>query len=120
MTQEHKDSISQKLTGVKRDGPRSEKQMKQIYELIKSNANNVEIQKKKSASMSKLKWCHDPNTKINMRLENVPEGWIVGKYGESSIGGSTTWNDGVKSYRVKKDETPREGWVRGMVPRKGF
>jgi hypothetical protein len=97
---------------------RSEKQTTQAAEQAAKNAVNPEIQAKKSASVSKLKWCYDPETKINTRLEIVPAGWIFGKFGDSPIGGSSTWNDGVTNYRIKAGSPIPAGLVKGMAPRR--
>lgn len=107
--------VSEKLTGIKRNGPRSDKQKEQVRQLAYSVANNKDIQLKKSKTVSELKWCHDPVTKINTRLKDVPNGWVLGKYGNSPISGSTTWNDGVRNYRVKVGESPNKNWTKGMV-----
>lgn len=97
---------------------RSDKQSKQASEQAKMNASRSDVQAKKSASVSKLKWCYDPETKINTRLETVPPGWILGKFGDSPIGGSSTWNDGVTNYRIKAGEQVPEGLTKGMAPRR--
>lgn len=36
----------------------------------------------------------------------------------SRVGGSTTWNDGLRNYRVPAGKFPDPSWTRGMVPRK--
>lgn len=36
----------------------------------------------------------------------------------NALKGTTTWNDGVRNYRVKPGEIPEENWVKGMVKRK--
>lgn len=97
---------------------RSEAQKKQASELAASNAKNPETQAKKSARISSLKWCHHPETKQNSRLADVPEGWISGKFGESKVKNTTTWNDGVRNYRVKEGDKPDSSWVAGMAPQK--
>lgn len=58
------------------------------------------------------------------------EGWVLGRlprndsYSKShsestskAIKGSTTWNDGVRNYRLKPGELPSDNWVRGMAKR---
>ena len=72
--------VSEKLKGVKKSGPRSEAQIKQAKEQALKNSKNVNIQKKKSLKMSSLKWCHDPITKQNKRLSEVPVNWVLGKH----------------------------------------
>ncbi len=97
---------------------RSQKQKAQATDNALKNAKDPEVQRKKSEKMSCNIWCYDPVTKQNTRCQVVPDGWIVGKYGESPIGGSSTWNDGVRNYRVKIGQTPEPHWIKGMLPRK--
>ena len=108
---------SEKLTGIKRLGPRSEKQMLQAKEQQARIAKDPTVQSKKSLKIANKKWCYNPDTLKNMRLEVIPEGWRSGKYGSSPVGGSTTWNDGVRNHRVKQGEQPDPTWIKGMVPR---
>lgn len=36
----------------------------------------------------------------------------------NALKGTTTWNDGVRNYRVKPGEIPEESWVKGMIKMK--
>ena len=36
----------------------------------------------------------------------------------AAVKGTTTWNDGIRNYRVKPGEIPEENWVKGMVKQK--
>ena len=76
----HRKIVSEKLTGMKRPGPRSDAQMAQAREQQKRISENKDIQARKSAKISSLKWCYDPITKQNRRLDSVPIGWNLGKF----------------------------------------
>ena len=56
------------------------------------------------------------------RLGRLPR---LGKYRfnhavatSNAVKGTTTWNDGIRNYRVKPGEIPEENWVKGMIKRK--
>jgi hypothetical protein len=36
----------------------------------------------------------------------------------AALSGTTTWNDGIRCYRVKPGQIPEDGWVKGMIKRK--
>lgn len=71
--------VSEKLTGIKREGPRSEKQTAHAKANQIKMSQNKELQAVKSAKMSAKKWYHNPITKQNGRFELCPEGWKAGR-----------------------------------------
>lgn len=99
---------------------RSEKQIEQ-------NASRIEL-----ATQAKLGtniWTNGIEEKFS--IDCPGEGWTIGRAPRNSdweekrttslsqrISGSTTWNDGIRNYRLPKDKTPEPNWVKGMVPRK--
>jgi len=97
---------------------RSDKQNAQARERALLNAANPESQRKKSKTISQLRWFYDPITQEKKRLLECPEGWLEGRGNTTVCGGSTTWNDGVKNYRLMPGVEPDPSWVRGMAPQK--
>lgn len=95
---------------------RSEKQISQ-------NAGRVELATK--ARLGTKIWTNGTEEKFS--IECPGEEWIIGrtprtgsfkenhaKATSEAIAGSTTWNDGIKNYRLKKGEKPESHWVKGM------
>lgn len=72
------------------------------------------------------------NGTIQKRCKEHPgEGWVIGelpiseeikkKRGDAcsvACKGTVVYNDGVRNYRLKPDETPDPSWNRGMAPQK--
>jgi hypothetical protein len=72
------------------------------------------------------------NGRVEKRFFVEPGGeWVIGRLprvGEyrskhasatsAALSGTTTWNDGIRCYRVKPGQIPEDGWVKGMIKRK--
>ena len=97
---------------------RSEKQSSQARENQIKTANDPEVQAKKSKAISKLTWFYDPVTMEKGRFQTAPAGWLPGRKGTHTVGGTVTWNDGVTNYRVKSGDAIQSHWVKGMAPQK--
>jgi hypothetical protein len=97
---------------------RSEKQSSQARDNQIKIAKDPEVQAKKSRSMSRLTWFYDPVTLEKGRFQNAPDGWLPGRKGTHTVGGTVTWNDGVTNYRVKSGDAIQSHWVKGMAPQK--
>lgn len=98
---------------------RQTKQTANQVERMKQNSQNKEMQARKGKTLSTRKWCHDPATGENRRLEQIPDGWKSGRTEPTlSRGSKQYWNDGTRNYQVLKNQIPEPHWKLGMCPRK--
>ena len=111
----HTDPIIEQLGLVHK---RSENQIRQVKEICIKNANDPIVQAKKSKSISALSWFFNPETQERKRLAECPAGWKPGRFGTKTSNGTTAWNDGVRTYKVKPGDIIEPHWVKGMAPRK--
>jgi hypothetical protein len=94
--------------------PKTDKQMEQYESISRMGA---EYNKNKCAyNNGEIERNYTPGTE--------PEGWVKGGLTRKPYeivvtqNGSTMWNDGVKNYRIKDGEFPKEGWIRGIITKK--
>ena len=115
---------------IAHDDPRNEElglRKKEASDLQRSTTRGAS-EKAAAARVGTKIW---NNGTANRRFKGDPgPGWVLGQLGRgtdwdknqrkatsAAIKGSTTWNDGVRNYRVRAGEIPDASWVKGMIKR---
>jgi hypothetical protein len=123
LTDEHKQRISQ---GLLKGGCKKSIERLSEEELHESRMRS-QVKAREALIGSKR---YNNGIKEISSKDHPGEGWVLGRLPRTAdqlqkqiestskaIKDSTTWNDGIRNYRVIQGDQPLPGWVRGMVPR---